>query len=249
MTEDPRSGMLGSLFAPGGDEGGRRALLGEDHLGPEDFGALLERSEETPPPRAIAEHLSRCDDCRGEFVRQWREASSLETVTELPQVPWELERAAAAPPPRPTLARSWLSLRWLRPVPALSTAAAALVLFGVALLVGRPAWMTGAGPARSRESSLAAPQLQPVGPLAPSAPIVFEWMPVPGASAYEVVVADPVEGSETVLRFRTTSTRHELGPEERARLVPGRTYQWLLRTELGAGRWLISPPTDFALEP
>jgi hypothetical protein len=134
----------------------------------------------------------------------------------------------------------------LRPVPALAGLAALLIVCGVVLMI--PGRLSDSdSPLRSPAKESGVRLLSPVGVIEPAGPVVFEWTAADGASGYEVVVSDPAAGSETVLRIRTRQIRHELTPEERSSLRPGRVYHWLLKIERGVGRQQTTRPLAFCL--
>ncbi len=245
MTHDPRSGILGGLF----DTEGESARLDpvEGHLDAEDFAVLLERLPRSPLPAVVVAHLSQCDACRQAIGELLRDSASIEDLAVLPSIPKSAERRAiafgvdrAAPQPR-------TPFRW-RLAAALAAAATALALAGVALL---EPWRATRRVAPSVTRSGAAPRVEvamtPSGVVDAREPLVFEWPRVEGASAYVLSVSDPTEGSEIVLEIRTHDDRHSLSAEERARLTPGRSYQWLVRAERGVGRVEAGPVAEFTL--
>ena len=244
MTDTPVTGFGRWLFGRA-VENRAAAATPSDHLDDETVAALLETDRGAPVAPEILNHLSHCDACRTELIEQWRDLASLEGVDELPEVPWQLERPAAttAEP-----ARSGSPLAWLKPAPALSAAAAVLVLSGVALLVPWSSFRDASQvPLRSEPAPVTVELVRPAGEVPASDPLVFEWTEVAGHSGYELVVVDPAAAGETVLRLSTTSATHELTPDERSRLAAGHTYEWFVRVELGERRTRTTPTREFKI--
>ena len=215
-----------------------------EHLGDEDIAALIEAQEDSPIPDDVRAHLASCDDCRVELVESLRSLSLLgdEAAQPPPPAP-ELEARAAGTVVTPFGRRRW----W--PVPALSGLAASLLLAGfLSLLLPWDAPSSDPPVMRAVPADSRVELLQPRGQVPVSETIVFEWTAVPGASAYELIVADSAEGLDIVLRLTTQETRAELSGEQRARLEHGRQYHWLVSVERGATRVEQSLPAAFSLK-
>lgn len=220
-----------------------------EHLSDEDLASLLDDASGERLSGTARAHLARCDRCRREHVRQWREARAVGSPGELADVPAVLERDAvrlgvefAASDDRPA------GVRWLGRVPVLSAAAVALVAAGVFLLVdGSPERPLRSGPARSETDDADRRLIGPAGTVEAAGGLVFEWRAVAGAVAYEVTVADVDAGGEIVLRQRTESTRYEPTDEESGRFVPGRAYVWFVRAESEEGTDDVFDPLEFSV--
>ena len=239
MVDDGREGPMDKLL--------RASSLDESpspHLDDEQLAAVAEARTLDDADPGLVEHLSRCDRCRRDWIELRRGAGQLVTVGALEETPWESERAAQGRAPEDALPRTtptWAG-RLLR---APGLAAVVLILAGVALIVpwerfGDP------GPLRSEDTALALDPLAPIGELKAGEPVVFRWHEAPGASAYEIVVADEAT-AETVLRVRTAAAFHEATAAELEQLEPGRDYRWLVRAERGIGRVSTGTPAHFRL--
>ena len=213
-----------------------------DHPDDEKLAALLEsRTPERADPKVVA-HLASCDHCRREWIRMQRDARGL--GEELAEPPWRIERAALGAGPGGAGAKP----KWGEPAyRLLLSGAAVLVLVAVALLIPQPQWFTGET-LRSEPGPESLLPLEPAGAIRAGEVPAFRWTAAPGATAYEIVVAESSTG-RTVLRVRTTKTRYVLSDEDAALLVLGREYRWLIRAERGTGRTQTGRPASFSVLP
>jgi hypothetical protein len=239
MARHPED-LVRSLF--GGAAIGRPPT---EHPDEESLAALLEcATPEQADPR-IVEHLASCDQCRREWLDLRGDAERLGDLAETVEPPWELERVATGALAREGVAQP--TRRGFRPgYRLLLGTAAALVLAGVALLV--PWDRTGdRDTLRSQPTAVRSLNpLEPAGAIRPGEPPTFRWTAAPGATAYELVVAEASTG-ETVLRARVMDTEHRLSEQEASRLLPGREYRWLVRAERGRGRSQTGPAAAFSV--
>jgi hypothetical protein len=217
-----------------------------DHPDDESLATLLESgTPERADPRLV-EHLASCDRCRRDWIRMRRGGRELGAVADLADPPWEIERGALGPVP---VAAGQKPRRW-RIMPAyrlILSGAAALVLAGVALLIPWQRMLTGES-LRSQPRQESLRPLEPVGEIRTGEFPAFCWTTAPGATAYEIVVAESSTG-RTVLRVRTTEPRHVLTDEEAVLLEPGREYRWLIQAERGTGRTQTGQPVTFSVLP
>jgi hypothetical protein len=177
---------------------------GTPHPPPEAIAAAVERSGAESDRLATLDHVGSCARCREEFELLW--------VTH-------------------TAARQVGARRW--PIRQVGLAAAAVVVVGVALSVGR--WRSPSatgGPDRGAPTSDPGHTITLVAPLGAASPTAprFVWHAVPTTSSYRLEVLD--DSGAVIVGADTRDTSFTA----RA-LTPGRSYRWWVQTKVNGEVW------------